>query len=41
MGERTEAKQAAGDPPKRHIQIGIERMRARRGNRREEGRVQQ
>lgn len=23
MGERMEAKQAAGDPPKRHIQIGV------------------
>lgn len=41
MGERMKAMQAAGDPAKRRIQIGIERMRARRGNKGEEGRVQQ
>lgn len=41
MGERMKAMQAAGDPPERHTQIGIERMRARQGNKREEGRVQQ
>lgn len=41
MGERMKAMQAAGDPPKGHIQIGLERMRARQRNKREEGRVQQ
>ena len=41
MGKRMKAMQAAGDPPKRHIQIEIERMRAWRGNKSNEGRVQQ
>lgn len=41
MGEHMTAVQAAGDPPKGQIQIGIERMRTQRGNKREEGRVQQ